>query len=300
MEELRGHHAIWRFDEENVRVSFGTGRKVPTLFKALGQCSVPLAAVREVEFDPGDRKHGWRLRLRLVDGADPYARLETSGAAQTVTPLQLTGPHDLELVAEYSADRIAESARYARETLTAPLDPVQTALGLVARPPFQARTGEGSASFDGQRVRLQWDGWMASTAKGTEKSREFPFGEIESLQWFPQVDFDEGFLRVVLRGVTLPEASGLENDFFTLASHGLKGSEESLLLAATVNTHIALAEEGTAVEGAGEPARLEAARPADDSEAIFAKIRELGSLHAEGLLTDSEFSTKKAELLDRL
>jgi hypothetical protein len=141
---------------------------------------------------------------------------------------------------------------------------------------------------------------IASTAKGQEKSREFPFEEIESLQWFPQVDFDEGFLRVVLRGVSLPVATELDNDFFTLASHGLKGSEESLLMAATVNTHIALAKEGAEPEDAGAPAELEAARPSDDSEAIFAKIRELGSLHAEGLLTDSEFSTKKAELLERL
>lgn len=300
MEELRGHHGIWRFDEESVRVSFGTGRKVPALFKALGQCSVPLAAVREVEFDPGDRKHGWRIRLRLVDGADPYARLETGGVTHTTTPLQLTGPHDLELVAEYCADRITESARYAREILTAPLDPVQVSLGLVARPPFQSRTGEGLALFDGDRLHFQWDGWMASTAKGQEEARDFPFAEIECLKWHPQVDFDEGYLRVVLRGVTLPEASELENDFFTLASHGQKGSEESLLMAATVNAHIALAGEGAALEGAGAPAELAAARPADDSEAIFAKIRELGSLHAEGLLTDSEFSTKKAELLDRL
>ncbi|GAA1467851.1 DUF4429 domain-containing protein [Nocardiopsis exhalans] len=300
MEELRGHHALWRFDEESVRVSFGTGRKVPALFKALGQCSVPLAAVREVEFDPGDRKNGWRIRLRLVDGADPYAPLETGGVAHATTPLRLTGPHDLELVAEYCADRIAEFARYARETLTALMDPVQVGLGLVPGPPFQARTGEGSATFDGDRLRLQWDGWMASTAKGQERSREFPLAEIECLQWFPQVDFDEGSLRVVLRGVTLPEASGLEHDFFTLASHGLKGSEESLLMAATVNAHIAQADEVTALEGAGAPAELEAARQPEGSEAVFAKIRELGSLHAEGLLTDSEFSTKKAELLDRL
>lgn len=302
MEELRGHHAIWRFDEETVRIGFGAGRKVPALFRVLGQCAVPLAAVREAEFDPGDRKHGWRLRLRLVDGADPYAPLETAGATHTATPLLLTGPHDRELVAEYCADRIAESARYARETLEVPLDLPQVAKGLVAKLPFQARTGEGAVSFDGERVRLQWDGWMASTAKGQEKSREFPFPEIESLQWFPQLDFDEGFLRVVLRGVTLPEASGLENDFFTLASHGLKGSEESLLMAATVNTHIALTKESSGELGAyaGGAAALEAAGTADDSDTIFAKIRELGSLHAEGLLTDSEFSTKKAELLDRL
>ncbi|MEU3019663.1 MULTISPECIES: DUF4429 domain-containing protein [unclassified Nocardiopsis] len=302
MEELHGHHAIWRFDEETVRIGFGTGRKVPALFRALGHCAVPLSAVRDVEFTPGDRKHGWRLRIRLVDGADPYAPLETAGASGASSPLVLTGPHERELVAEYCADRITESSRYARETLTAPLDPAQVAKALVVGLPYQARTGEGSATFDGERVRLVWDGWMASTAKGQEKSREFPVSEIESLRWYPQRDFDEGFLRVVLRGVTMPEASGLENDFFTLASHGLKGSEESLLMAATVNTHIALAAGETEDEADDGVPALEPAPPARDeaSDEIFAKIRELGRLHAEGLLTDSEFSGKKAELLDRI
>ncbi|GHC94667.1 hypothetical protein GCM10007079_45370 [Nocardiopsis terrae] len=299
MEELRGHHAIWRFDEERVRIGFGTGRKVPHLCRALGQCSVPLAAVREVDFDPGDRKQGWRLRVRLVDGADPYAGLETVGTAAPATPLVLTGPHDRELVAEYCADRLTESARYAREVRGAPLDLSEVAMGLVVRPPFQARTGEGSVSFDGERVRLHWDGWMASTAKGQEKSREFPLSEIESLQWSPQVDFGEGFLRVVLRGATIPEASGLEHDFFTLVSHGPKGSDETLLMAATVNSHIALAKQEPGEEAGEEPAAL-AAGAADGSDEIFAKIRELGNLHAEGLLTDEEFGTKKAELLGRL
>ncbi|GAB3720271.1 DUF4429 domain-containing protein [Nocardiopsis oceani] len=295
MEELHGHHGIWRFDDETVRFTFGVGRKVPALLKALGQCSVPLAAVRDVEFDPGDRKHGWRLRLHLMDGADPYVRLVTTGVANTPTPLVLTGPHDRELVAEYHADRIAESARYARETLDAPPGPEQVAQGLVARLPVQARTGEGSATFDGKNVRFQWDGWMASTAKGQEESREFPLSEIESLRWNPPLDLTEGFLRVVLRGVTIPEAADIENDFFTLASHGTKGSEQTLLVAATVNTHI-----GLAAHAEPEPAALAAATPAEDSDAIFTKIRELGRLHAEGLLTDDEFGTKKAELLERL
>ncbi|GAA1072362.1 DUF4429 domain-containing protein [Nocardiopsis metallicus] len=300
MEELRGHHGTWRFDLETLRIRFGSGRKVPGLLRALGQCSVPLAAVREVDFHPGNRKHGWRLRLRLLEGADPYLPLKTTGHAEDFTPLLLTGPRDRELVAEYCAERLTESVQYARELLETPLDPVQAAKGLVARFPFHARTGEGSAFFNGERLRLQWDGWIASIPKGEEEAREFPFEEIESLQWFPSVGLEEGYLRVVPRGVTVPEKPELENDFCTLASHGLKGSEESLLMAATVNTHIALAGRGASQETAGAPAELTAPRPADDSAAIFAKIRELGSLHSEGLLTDSEFSTKKAELLDRL
>lgn len=289
MEEVNGHHAIWRFDEKTVRIGFGAGRKVPQLYKSLGRCEVPLAAVREVDFDPGDRKRGWRLRMRMVEGADPYSPLDTTGKAST--PLLLTGPHDRELVTEYFAERLTESARYARQTLETPLDPGEVARGLVPRPPLQVRTAEGSASFDGERVRLQWDGWMASTAKEREQSREYRLSEMESIEWVPQVDFDEGFLRVVLRGVSLSEGTSRENDFFSLVSHGLKGSDETLLMAATVNSHIG---------SAWEPAELEATTSADGDDAIFAKIRELGRLHAEGLLTEDEFNTKKVQLLDRI
>ncbi|MFD6952547.1 hypothetical protein A6A08_05905 [Nocardiopsis sp. TSRI0078] len=294
MEELRGHHGSWRIDDETVRIRFGSGRRVPTLFKSLGGCSVPMAAVREVDFDRGSRKHGWRLRLRLVEDTDPYALLGVPGH-DTLTPLLITGPHEGELLAEYFSEQIAASARLARGTPAGELDPREVARGLVARPPLQVRTAEGSASFDGTRVRLQWDGWLASTVKEKEKSRDYQLSEIESAQWYPPVDITEGYLRIVLRGVTIPEATALDNDLFTLASHGSKGSEETLLMAATVNAHVAAAEKpraGAAALGAGA---------ADDGgEAVFATIRELGRLHAEGLLTDEEFSAKKAQLLDRL
>ncbi|WP_344074910.1 SHOCT domain-containing protein, partial [Nocardiopsis metallicus] len=37
-----------------------------------------------------------------------------------------------------------------------------------------------------------------------------------------------------------------------------------------------------------------------DTAWIFEQIERLGDLHAKGLLTDEEFSAKKAELLDRI
>ncbi|PDP85230.1 hypothetical protein CQJ94_23290 [Glycomyces fuscus] len=292
MEELRGHHGTWRIDDETIRIRFGSGRKVPALFRSLGSCSVPMAAVREVDFDRGSRKHGWRLRLRLVEGADPYTLLGLPGR-DALTPLLLTGPHESELLAEYYSEQVAASARLARETLSDPVDAREVVRGLAARPPLQVRTAEGSAAFDGTRVRLQWDGWLASTAKQKEKSRDYQLSEIETAHWYPPVDVTEGYLRIVLRGVTIPEATALDNDFFTLASHGTRGSEETLLMAVTINAHVA------AGEAPDRPAAITGAA-ADDGEAVFAKIRELGRLHAEGLLTDEEFSAKKAELLDRL
>lgn len=50
------------------------------------------------------------------------------------------------------------------------------------------------------------------------------------------------------------------------------------------------------IESAPAPARREPA----DTTWIFEQIERLGDLHAKGLLTDEEFSTKKAELLDRI
>ncbi|MBE3001905.1 DUF4429 domain-containing protein [Nocardiopsis sp. HNM0947] len=303
MEELRGRHGTWRLGPDEVRLSF-SGRRVPALLKALGSCSVPLGAIAGVDFDRGDRKHGWRMRLRLVEGADPYAGL---GAAESedLTPLLLTGPHDQELLAEYFADQIASSARMERETSGSPAS-VDVARSLVARVPFRARTGEGRADFDGNRVRLTWDGFFASTAKGTEEHRDYALAEIERATWHPPVDISEGWLRIVLRGVTIAEATDISHDFFTLATHGAKGSEEAFLMAATVNAHLAGGGGGAVAAGPG-PEQIEAAPAGGGNggnggggEEIFAKIRELGRLRDEGLVTDEEFAAKKTELLARL
>ncbi|WP_017610814.1 DUF4429 domain-containing protein [Nocardiopsis xinjiangensis] len=296
MEELRGRHGTWRLGPEEVRLTFSGGRRVPALLKALGSCTVPLAAVADVDFDRGDRKQGWRMRLRLADGADPYAALGAP-ESEDLTPLLLTGAHDKELIAEYFADQISASARMERETAERP-DTAAVSRGLVARLPFHARAGEGRAVFDGSRVRLTWDGFFASTAKQTEEYREYPLSEIERAAWYPPVDLSEGWLRIVLRGVTIPEATDISHDFFTLATHGAKGNEEALLMAATVNAHLA-------GDGAAEghvPELPEAAETAggDNGEAVFAKIRELGRLRDEGLVTDEEFAAKKAELLARI
>ncbi|WP_017585260.1 DUF4429 domain-containing protein [Nocardiopsis ganjiahuensis] len=49
-----------------------------------------------------------------------------------------------------------------------------------------------------------------------------------------------------------------------------------------------------------EPAPAAGAQQGNDTSWIFEQIERLGDLHAKGLLTDEEFGTKKAELLDRI
>ncbi|WP_238347184.1 SHOCT domain-containing protein, partial [Nocardiopsis dassonvillei] len=60
---------------------------------------------------------------------------------------------------------------------------------------------------------------------------------------------------------------------------------------------------GPGAGAASPPQALDAAGKADgrpDNEWIFQQIERLGELHARGLLTDEEFSAKKAELLGRI
>lgn len=76
----------------------------------------------------------------------------------------------------------------------------------------------------------------------------------------------------------------------TLNLPGGRGAETS-----DGDSSVEIAEAGQdAPVGLGEPA------PRADTAWIFEQIERLGDLHAKGLLTDEEFSTKKAELLDRI
>lgn len=60
-------------------------------------------------------------------------------------------------------------------------------------------------------------------------------------------------------------------------------------------------DEDDAIDEAGAPMDFAPApKPAPQAESVADKLRQLAELHAEGILTDDEFSAKKAELLDRL
>ena len=55
------------------------------------------------------------------------------------------------------------------------------------------------------------------------------------------------------------------------------------------------AAQGQGADEAAEPAAPPAAEPAADD--VAAQIEKLAALHAQGILTDEEFSAKKAQLL---
>ncbi|MER6310099.1 SHOCT domain-containing protein, partial [Streptomyces sp. NPDC001657] len=50
---------------------------------------------------------------------------------------------------------------------------------------------------------------------------------------------------------------------------------------------------------AGPPPAALTAAPADDHDALLRRLRELGELHRDGILTDEEFAATKAAVLRR-
>ncbi|GAB3213916.1 DUF4429 domain-containing protein [Marinactinospora thermotolerans] len=314
MDDLHGNQATWRFDGEKVLIRYRSGWRVAPLLKELGGCEVPLAAIASVDFTPKKGRRGsWDLRLRLRDHADPFAAVGAALSEKSL-PFHLTGDASTELVAEYYADQLSFSVEATRDTGD-PGPAERFAVGLVPPLPLHIRTSEGTAAFDGRTLLLAWSG-DASSRKHKEQRREFPIEEIRRVEWAPGDGWNEGYLRVVTHGSSTAQPVKPSKDLHCLLTEdSARESARALLMAATVTAHLWAREEAVSARR-GETAALEAGAnalgaggtppspqplPADDvARGIYDRIRELGRLHEEGLLTDEEFRNKKAELLDRL
>ncbi|WP_017537786.1 MULTISPECIES: DUF4429 domain-containing protein [Nocardiopsis] len=309
MEKVTGKQGSWSFDDEKVVIEYATGWLAPALHKALVRSEVPMEAIADVEFRPrkgGGKKKGWELRLRLHERTDPYSFVGASLSRDE--PFLLTGDAKQELVAEYHADQIRFAA--GRAGTPAP----DTATRLVAPLPLHIQVHEGTAAFDGSSLSLQWAG-NASGPKRAQQRMEYPLERIEKVEWVPSDGWEYGLLRVVERSGGKRKAVKPAKDLACLLFD--EGAEQgrALLMAATVTAYLwsggrpgdaaalqaAPSPESPALPEADPDGAEEGGEDPDpQSKVVYARIRELGRLHAEGLLTDEEFSAKKAELLDRL
>ncbi|MCP3014284.1 DUF4429 domain-containing protein [Nocardiopsis dassonvillei] len=348
MDDLRGNQAVWRFDGETIAIRYeAQGWFKDPLLKRIGQLELPVAAIAEVDFQPGaGPRKGWLLQLRLHERTDPYAAVGAM-LKEKSQPFRLTGQASGELVAEYLADQI----RFAAEQSGPPAP--DTAVRLVPRLPFHIQTAEGTATLDGSTVRLVWSGGEASGRKRRAQRREYDLSEITGVDWAPSDGWEWGYMRLVTADTGGGDTGKPKQDLHALvADEGAEGYD-TLLMAAAVTAHVWAAEASgpDAREGRGVAARLRdprwwldaaarstgqlralsagpAASDADtgrsagpeagaasppqavdapgeadgrpDNEWIFQQIERLGELHARGLLTDEEFSAKKAELLGRI
>ncbi|GGY65355.1 hypothetical protein GCM10010300_05770 [Streptomyces olivaceoviridis] len=290
MAEIIQKDGTWAFDGDALRLTPGRDKNVGLLRRELGELIVPLGALAGVSFEQG-RKSG-RLRLRLRAGADPLLHATGGRLAEPHDPYRLTVEPDRYGVAEYVADEVRDAL------LLDGVSPEPVDGYLLPGPsvPVSASAGDGTAGFDGERVRLEWN-WKTEEAKAAAGPRTIPLADITGVEWQPAVGLENGHLRFLVRGA--PVAAPPKYDPNAVELWGFKRDPLMALVAAAVQArlpHPSAAEPDVrqvAPPPAGEPA-------GDDHDVLLRRLRELGELHRDGVLTDEEFALAKRAVLKRL
>ncbi|MFD4237405.1 DUF4429 domain-containing protein [Streptomyces sp. NPDC058542] len=317
---LAGIHATWEFDTDSVLIRFERGIRTPKLFQSLRERRIPYAALSSVTLTPGKRG---TVVLRAVPraGADPLVEAASGQLKEGCDPYRLVLPAEREVLAEYYADE-----------LRALLDPASGESAdrfLVAAPeaPMNFKAYDGRASFDGERISFRWSWTGASSAKWKAGDQSFRASELAGIVWRSPEALD-GYLRLVPRaaapvdhrtggslgdlhgpggcgdadggapaGVPAgpPAATADQDPAAVLFGLGYGPVHESLPFAAAVLESVRRTQPAPA---ASAPVLVNAGRrdPADIAE----RIHHLGELHQAGLVTDAEYSAKKAQLLAEL
>jgi uncharacterized protein DUF4429 len=294
MAEISQPAGSWTFDGQSVRVVPGTGKGVHALRRSLGEVAVPLTALAGLAYEPG--RKGGRLRMRLRDGADPLAQVAGGRLPDASDPYRLPVAADRADVAEY----LAEEVRTALLLEQVPDGPCTRFLLPGPAVPLTAAGTDGTASFDGTRVRLEWN-WAAQESKKSGGRRTLPLDELEAVEWTPAAGWENGSLRFRPKGgqgVLKPE-----HDPNCLLLWGVRQAREtsgSVLLAAAVTARLPHPHASAVPAPAPEkPVAPSAAAAAGDHDALLRRLRELGELRREGVLTDEEFGAAKAAVLAR-
>ncbi len=290
MAEIIQKDGTWVFDGDRLRLTPGHDKNVSPLRKELGELTVPLEALAGVSFEQG-KKNG-RLRLRLRDGADPLLLATAGRLTEPHDPYQLVVESDRYGVAEYVVDEV----RNALLLEQIPGTPVDAFLLAGPAVPLSVSAGDGSASFDGDTVRLEWN-WKTEDAKSAAGARQLAIGDILGVEWLPAAGLENGHLRFTVRGAATKAPPKYDPNSVEL--WGFKKDPLMALVAAAVQARLPhpAAEPVTAV-----PAAEATPVPAsgDDHDALLRRLRELGELHRDGVLTDDEFTMAKQAVLKRL
>lgn len=290
---LAGIHATWEFESDSVLIRFERGIRTPKLFQALRERRVPHEALTSVTLTPG-RRGTVVLHAVPRPGADPLMEAAAGQLKDSCDPYRLVLPADRETLAEYYADEL----RAALAT-TAPLDEKEPADRCLVTPPpapLHFKAYDGKASFDGSTVSFRWFWTGASSAKWKAGDQRFDISELCGVEWRSPEVFD-GYLRLMRRSDQQQPTQADHDPAAVVFGLGYGPVHESLPFAAAVLAAVRTSGSGPTPTAAPVPVPASARRdPADIAE----RIRHLGELHEAGLVTDDEFSAKKAELLAEL
>ncbi|MFC3577731.1 DUF4429 domain-containing protein [Streptomyces yaanensis] len=294
MAEIIQKDGTWTFDGDALRLTPGRDKNVGLLRKTLGELTIPLQGLAGISFEQG-RKTG-RLRLRLRDGADPLLQATGGRLGESDDPYRLTVESDRYGVAEYVADEV----RNALMLDQVPSDPVDGYLLPGPSVPLSASAGDGTASFDGEHVRLEWN-WKTEDAKASAGVRSLALADITAVEWQPAVGLENGYLRFTVRGAATKAPPKYDPNSVEL--WGFKKDPLMALVAAAVQARLphpaAPVDEVPPAKRLAGPAQGTA--PAEDGhDALLRRLRELGELHRTGVLTGDEFAMAKQAVLKRM
>ncbi|MEU6545546.1 DUF4429 domain-containing protein [Streptomyces sp. NPDC046859] len=291
MAEIIQRDGTWAFDGTTVRITPGLHRSVPLFRQTYGEIAVPLEAVAGVAFQP-ERRRG-RLRMRLREGADPLLQATGGRLPEASDPYRLAVDTDRTGVAAYLAEEIQGALLLDQ----VPKEPVAAYLLPGPAVPVSVRSSDGTVSFDGGRVRIDWSD-TSERVKQAAGPRVIDVDDLVRVEWVPNSGAGDGCLRFVTRE-TVFSALPPEKDPYAL---DLWGSARRDLLTALVATAVTArlphpsTRRGTAHPGGTGPA-LPAPAPPGHHDVLLRRLRELGDLHREGVLTDEEFARTKAAVL---
>lgn len=309
MAEILQKDGTWAFDGDTIRIVPRRERGVHLLRQTLGELAVPLTAVAGIAFEPG--RKGGRLRLRPRDGADPLAQAVRGRLPDGADPYQLAVEPGRTGVAEYLVDEV----RNALLLEQVPDGPTDRYLLPGPAVPLSVGAGDGTVSFDGEWVRLEWN-WMTEEGKKSAGTRTFPVGDIQSVEWLPSHGLENGYLRFVLvKGATKAPP---KHDPHAIELYGFKKDPLMALVAAAVLARLPHPSGAGAADRPAPATSLPPGAPATsaapvtdgtpssdspgaaaDHDALLRRLRELGELHQSGILTAEEFAAAKQAILKR-
>ncbi|MFF3753791.1 DUF4429 domain-containing protein [Streptomyces sp. NPDC002018] len=293
---LAGIHATWEFDSDSVLIRFERGIRTPKLFQALGERRIPHEALSSVTLTPGKRG---TVVLRAVPraGADPLVEAAAGQLRESGDPYRLVVPAERDTLAEYYADQLrAALARGVRDGQ----EPAERYLVAAPAPPLHFKAYDGKAVFDGDRVSFRWFRTGASSTKWKAGDQNLPVEELHGVEW-RSPELIDGYLRLLRRDAAVTgtgpaqPAQADHDPAAVVFGPGYGPVHESLPFAAAV---LAAVQEA-ASKRAPVPVPAVASLRRDPAD-VADRIRHLGELHQAGLVTDDEFSAKKAELLAEL
>ncbi|GAA3838773.1 DUF4429 domain-containing protein [Streptomyces chiangmaiensis] len=296
MAEIIQRDGTWTFDGDTLRLTPGRDRGVSLLRRTLGELTVPLDALAGISVEQG-RKSG-RLRLRLRDGADPLLQATGGRLAESDDPYRLTVEPDRYGVAEYMVDEV----RNAIVLDQVPSGPADRYLLPGPSVPLSVSAGDGTASFDGEHVRLEWN-WKTEEAKSAGGARTLAVADLTAVKWQPTAGLENGYLRFTVRGAESKAPPKYDPNAVEL--WGFKKDPLMALVAAAVQArlpHPAASEDDVRAvpEELTVPAQAPPPPVEDAHDALLRRLRELGDLHLAGILTDEEFTAAKKAVLKRM